>query len=203
MALVGSSVPDSLQEIFTGNVDRSSGEAETAAAQQSGAGQQLFSLSAEPWSVSVPGGEGEAVGPGDAVGAGGGGGMVDCGPGTGKCDTATHGSLISSAFLSVFEHRFAEHTVEPGLIAPSLLAEPSHHIGVQAHGELPLHRPVQRIPDSVFPETVFERRDIRIIDLRIRALGELSQFALARGSSRAVRQCLAHEFGHNGFVSPH
>jgi hypothetical protein len=64
-----------------------------------------------------------------------------------------HPGPISSASLDVLQHRIPEHIVEPGLIASSLAAEPSHHIGVKAHGELLLHRPVERITDSVFPKS--------------------------------------------------
>jgi hypothetical protein len=64
----------------------------------------------------------------------------------------------SSASLDVFQHRFPEHLIQPGLMALSLPAEPGHHVGIQAHGELPLRRPIIRIADGVLPEAFSERR---------------------------------------------
>jgi len=60
-------------------------------------------------------------------------------------------------------------------------AEPSHHVGVQAHGELLLHWPIERITDSVFPEALFEWRNVRKIDFGIWPLREMGQLALRAG----------------------
>src|SRR5262245_13455831 len=60
--------------------------------------------------------------------------------------------LRSSALLDVFQHRFPEHLIEPGLIATALSAKPCHNIGIQPDGELLLYRAVEGIADCVFPK---------------------------------------------------
>jgi len=68
--------------------------------------------------------------------------------------------------------------------------EPSHHIGVQAHCELLLDRPIKRIADGVFPKALFERRNVWKVCLRIRPRSELGQLAPAGWRHSVVSQVL-------------
>src|SRR5208282_5089421 len=106
----------------------------------------------------------------------------------------------SSAFPDLLHHRFAEQPIQPRLVAFPLPAEPSHHVGVQAHRELLFHRPIKGIADGVFPEALGERWNLGKVDFRIRPLRKPGQLALASGRHRTVSQRSAHESAHNVFA---
>src|SRR5579863_9191191 len=67
----------------------------------------------------------------------------------------------------ILHHRRPQQSIDPGLITFALITQPSDHVCIKPDRELMLDRPVERIRNSVFPEAVLERGDVRVVDLRV------------------------------------
>jgi hypothetical protein len=104
---------------------------------------------------------------------------------------------LCSSFLY---HDFPEQGIDSGLIAFTLLAEPSKHIRIEAKSYLLLDGSVEWVPHGIAPKVVGQFWDVRQVDFALGSGSEPHQFLLPSGGGLALSKRFSDDFVHNGFA---